>query len=208
MEDYQGNPNKDKLKLKPAKKVEKVVASEVVIQKKSLGRKIHDVFIEADFKSVVRYVVSDVLIPAARNMIVDASSRGVERLMYGENAARRRGITYGAGPRVSYNSPINRGVSYRDPRVAPPISRESRTSRHVRDEIIISSREEAEKVLEVMNEIIDQYEVASVQDLNDLVGLASTHTDQKWGWVFLGDAQIQQVREGYFLNLPPAEPIS
>ena len=107
--DYQGNANKDKKPgkaVKPEKHIQKVVIGEVVTKKKPLSRKIKDLFVEADFRSVTRYVIYDVLIPAARNTIVDASTKGVERMMYGESAIRRRNT--GAGPRVTYNNPINR----------------------------------------------------------------------------------------------------
>lgn len=202
--DYQGNSKKEKEASNlPEKKVEKVVVGEVVVQKKSIGRKFRDLFIEADFKSVARYVVSDVLLPAIRNTIVDASTKGIERMMYGDSAIRRR--NYGPGPRITYNNPLSRGY-----RAAPPPRSPMgmvTPGRHVRDEFILSSREEAELVLERMNDIIDQYQVASVADLNELVGLHHTHVDQNWGWEYLGDVPIRQIREGYLIDLPPAEPI-
>ncbi len=210
MPDYQGNSKKMKESEKlPVKNVERVVVGEVIVQKKKLGRKFKDLFIEADLRTVIRYVASDVLLPAARNMIVDASSKGVERLLYGDTAIRRR--NYGAGSRITYNNPINRG--YRDvsslhaPRYAPPVSPEPRSSRHSRDDFILSSREEAELVLERMNDIVDTYEVASVADLKDLVGHPTNHVDNKWGWIYLGDVQIRQIREGYLIDFPPAEPM-
>ena len=204
MQDYQSNSNKDKEKKtsKPEKTVEKVVVGEVVVQKKSVGRKFKDIFIEADLKSVLRYVGTDVLLPAARNMIVDSATKGVERMMYGDSRPRPR---HGPGPRITYNSPISR--SYTDPRARPQLPVRG-SSRLRRDDFILSSREEAELVLERMNDILDTYEVASVADLNDLVGMPTSHTDNKWGWVYLGDVQVRQTREGYLLDLPPAEPIS
>lgn len=203
MQDYTGNSKKAKETPKvPAKNVEKVVVGEVVVQKKSLGRKFRDLFIEADFKSVVSYVASDVLLPAARNMIVDSATKGIERMMYGESAVRRR--NYGHGSRITYNNPINRG--YRDS--AP--SRRTMPTRSIqrsREDFVLSSREEAELVLERMNDIIDTYEVVSVADLNDLVGHPTSHVDNKWGWVDLGHVQIRQIREGYLIDFPPAEEI-
>ena len=204
---YQGNANKDKKRATPEKHVEKVVKGEVVAKKKPLGRKIKDLFIEADFRSVTAYIIYDVLIPAARNTIVDASTKGIERMMYGESAIRRRNA--GPGPRITYNNPIHRG-GYRDTgSLRPPglTPGESRSPRHQLSDFILSSREEAELVLERMNDIIETYEVVSVGDLNELVGFPSTFQDNKWGWNYLGDVQIQQIREGYLINLPSAEPI-
>lgn len=202
--DYQGNSKKAKEEAKsPAKNVEKVVVGEVTVQKKSLGRKFKDLFIEADFRSVTHYVIGDILLPALKNMMVDSVSKGVERMAYGESAVRRR--SYGPGPRITYNNPINRG--YRDHASRTPSVPTPRSTRRNRDDFILQSREEADLVLERMNDIIDTYEVVSVADLNDLVGFPTHHVDNKWGWVYLGDVQVRQVREGYLIDFPPAEPI-
>lgn len=207
MVDYQGNANKDKDKEieKPEKKIERVVTSEVIVQKKSVGRKFKDLFVEADFKSVVRYIMSDVLLPAARNTIVDVTTKGIERMMYGESAMRRR-MSMGRGSHFSYQTPVSRGYGGSPLRSAPPVPISQR-SRSVREEFILSSREEADMVIENMNNIIEQYEVVSVADLNSLVGFPTSHVDNKWGWTFLGDIQIRQVREGYLIDLPAAEAI-
>lgn len=204
MEDYQGNAKKEK-ENKPEKKIERVVTSDVLVQKRSLGRKFRDLFVEADLRSVTRYVISDVLLPAFRNTIVDASTKGIERMMYGEPAVRRR--NFGMGPRVTYNSPINRG--YRDAE-RPAYGRGNlapRSSTSAREDFILSSREEADTVLERMNDIIDTYDIVSVADLNDLVGFPTSHVDNKWGWASLADVQIRQTREGYLIDLPKPEPI-
>lgn len=209
MPDYAGNSRAGKETGKTEqvkKKVERVVTTEVVVPKKSLGRKIKDLFIEADFKSVIRYVAADILIPSARDMIVKASTQGIERAIYGDDPRRRRPM-YGPmsnGPRVTYNNPINRTGQLAPPR-SPVLG--SRT-RHATSDILLSSRAEAELVLERLNDLIDTYEVASLHDLHELVGLPTNHVDNSWGWVFLGDTQIRQNRDGYLLDLPPAEPIN
>lgn len=207
MEDYTSNSKKSRepKAAKPEKKIEKVVTGEVTVQKKGLGRKFKDLFAEADFKGTSSYVVSYVLVPALRNMIVDSAHKGVERMMYGESGPHRRHIS-GSGSRVTmYNSPINRGP--RDVGPSRRASMEPRTRRAQAD-FILASRDEAELVLERMNDIIDNYDVASVADLNELLGMPTTYTDNKFGWVYLGDTQIRQIREGYLLDLPPAEPIN
>jgi len=206
--DYASNSNKAKESTpKMPKVVEKVVTSEVVVQKKSLGKKFKDLLVEADFKSVTHYVVYEVLIPAARNTIVDASTKGIERMMYGETAIRRR--NFGVGPRITYQSPVSRMQAQdarplRQPALVPG---ESRSPRHNLTDFVLSSKEDADHVLERMNDIIDNYEVVSVADLNELVGFPTSHVDNKWGWTYLGDVQIRQIREGYLIDLPSAEPI-
>ena len=73
--------------------------------------------------------------------------------------------------------------------------------------MILASREEAELVLERLLDIISKYEVASLADLYDLTGLPSSHVDNKWGWTYLNNTEIRQVRDGYLLDLPPLEEI-
>lgn len=204
--DYQANSKKSKVEPTPQKKVDKVVTGEVVVQKKGLGRRIKDIFIEADFRSVSRYVFLEVLVPAAKNMVVDGVESGIRRIAYGEGYRRRH------GSHMTYNNPINRyrdpRTDYRDPRQAPRPTMGPRVVRPEDVAIVLASREDAERVLEGLNTIIDSYEVASWADLNDLMGQPSNHVDNKWGWVGVVDAPIRQIREGFLIELPPAEPIS
>lgn len=214
---YDGNSHKQreglgapKAEKAEKKKLEKVVSSEVVLQKKSFGRKVREIIAEADLRGVSNHVISNILIPSLRNMIFDASTKGIERVMYGEAAARRQQM--GPGPRITYNSPIHRpSVGYPGARPAgqAAIAPGPRVgSRQMRDDIIVSSRHEAETVLERMDDVISQYEVVTWAELNELLGLPTSHVDNKWGWNFVGDAKVVQVREGYLIDLPPAEPIN
>lgn len=211
MPDYVANSKKSKEGVEtPPKIVAKVITTEVVVPKKGIGSKFRGLFIEADFRTVTRYVVLDVLLPAARNMILDAVSKGTERMLYGESAVRRR--NFGAGPRITYNNPVNRSyggspLQSQGMRFAPEIRSDPRTSTYQRSEFLLTTREEADLVVERMTDIIDNYDVVSVADLHDLVGLQSSHVDNKWGWTSLNNVQIRQVREGYLIDFPPAETI-
>lgn len=201
--------DKDKTKDPKDKKVERVTKEAVVVQKKSLGRKTKDLFIEADFQSVGRYLFMGVLIPALKNTIVDMGTQGIRRLVMGENVDRMSRFR-GQGPRSTYyqyNSPVNRDRGYADPisRSAPPVTTTARSPRNVREDFICTSREDAEKVLEQMGDILDQYGVVTVQDLNNTVGWPSEYTDNNWGWDFLGDVVIRQVPQGFLIDLPPAQ---
>lgn len=216
MTDYQGNPKKKNRELEQPKKkkeksVERVTRGQVIVTKKSLGRKAKDLIIEMDIRGVSRYIWHEILVPAAKNMVVDSVQRGAERAVYGETAVRRRTYGYGGSSRYQYNNPINR--MHRD-----VVSREvtnivnqgpisGRYPRRPQDAYILTSREEAELVIDQMNDIIDNYEVASVADLHATIGLTSTPVDNKWGWTYLGNVQIRQIREGFLIDLPLPEPI-
>ena len=92
--DYQGNSKKEKNNPeRPAKNIEKVITGEVVQKPKNLGRRFKDVFFGGDTKQAAKFVASDVLLPAMRNLIVDMVTKGAERMIYGESNYRRRGFT-------------------------------------------------------------------------------------------------------------------
>jgi hypothetical protein len=209
MTDYQSNSKRSKEEAEVEKNVEKVVVGEVVVKKTPLGRKIKNLFVEADPKTAGKYVVANVFIPQLRNMVYDAISKGAARMMFGEAAASRRGQELGSRFTYPYHSnPLNPAIrNAMQQRNAPVPPQGPRSARYSRDEFILASREEAELVLERMNDIIDTYQIVSVSDLNELVGFPTSHVDQKWGWVNLAAAQIHQIREGYLLDLPPAEPL-
>ena len=70
------------------------------------------------------------------------------------------------------------------------------------DDIVIPSRQEADEVLEKMDEIIDRYDIVSVSDYYDLVGETGNYTDNKYGWSSLRTAEVVRVRDGYIIKLP------
>lgn len=188
----------------PKEKVEKVVTGSVVVRKKPLGQRIKHIFFGGELKSVTRYIGSDVLIPAFRKLIVEATSTGIERMIYGESSTRRRPMESNRS-RYSYNTPVDRsrvrGLMLPD---QPPYSA---ARQQEPNEIILVSRADAEIVIDTLTDIVDKVGAASVSDLHELVGLPSTHVDLKWGWTNLAYVEIRQVREGYLLELPPVETI-
>jgi hypothetical protein len=87
------------------------------------------------------------------------------------------------------------------------MSRQAR-ARHDFDEIVLESRTEAEEVIDRLFDLVSRYESATVADLYELVGLASSHTDHKWGWTDLRGAGVSRVRGGYLLDLPDPHPLN
>jgi len=206
--DYAGNSNKNKEKDQPEKeKIEKVVTEEVTVRQKPIGRKMKEIFFGGEFKSAARYVGADVLLPALRNLIVDASTRGIERMVYGDSSySRPRRAEY--RPRVTYNNPINRGYVIDTTGRANLPDQPSRSRNRLDGvEFVLTTRGEAETVVERLGDILDRYEVASLADLKELLGLKIDHVDNKWGWFALNGIDVRQIREGYLLDLPPMETI-
>jgi len=204
--DYQGNTNKDKEpKIEKKPEIEKVVTGEVVQKPKPLTRKFKETFFGGDLKMSMRYVAGDVMLPALRNLIVDMTTKGMERIVFGESLYRRRPTEYRS--RVQYNNPIYRPDPRELSRGRLPDQRPYRTNRRDMNEIFVEDRGEAELVVERLIDIIDKYEVVSVADLLDLLGQPSVHTDNKWGWTYLKNIEIRQTRDGYLIDLPAPEEI-
>ena len=190
------------------KKVEKVISGNVVQRKKGLGKKIAETFSGDDMNSVGSYVLFEVLLPAAKNMFFDAVTQGFERAIFGES---KRRISTGTrvGGYTAYNRMSAPG-SYSGGSMARNESRSiSPRARAVHDfdEVVLATRGEAEDVLDSLGNIIEEYGVATVVDLYDLVGITGSFTDEKWGWSDLRGATVNHIRDGYLLNLPKTQPI-
>lgn len=193
------------------KKIEKVVTGEVVTRKKPLGKRFKETFISgADSKSVLEYVLFDILIPYSKDMVLDATQAGLERKFYGETrSASRRNASRFVGGFTAYNR-MNHGSSsndqFRHHEETRGPSRRARAA-HNFDEIILATRAEATEVIDQLFAVISQYEIATVADLYELVGVPSNFTDNNWGWTDIRGADVTRVRSGYLLDLPRPEPI-
>lgn len=213
--DYQGNTRKDREQQekkekseRPEKVVVKVITGEVVQKPKSIGRKFKDVFFTGDAKQAFRSATTDILFPALKSLIVDMTSKTMERVVFGET--RRRSNPYQRtdyNTRYYVNSPLmQRPMDPRD-RANLPDQPRIRQNRHEINDVVLATREEAELVLERLNDILETYQVVALADLYVLLGLETSHIDNKWGWTYLNNAQVRQIRQGYLLELPLLEEI-
>jgi hypothetical protein len=192
------------------KKVEQVVTGEVIRRKKPLSRRFAEIFVGQNPRSAATFVAFDVLIPAAKDAFADAISQGFERIIFGEarSSSRRAG---GYRPsnvpgHTSYNRYSSSGPMRPQNEPRQELSRRARAS-HDFGEIILPTRVEADEVIDHLCNIVEKYEVATVADLYDLIGIEGAYTDDNWGWTDLRDAGVQRIRNGYLLNLPRPEPI-
>lgn len=182
-------------------RLEKVVCDPVTQKKKGLWRKVKDSIIEDDSQSVLDYILQDVLIPALKEMIFDTGKGALEMTLFGGKRpgggrlSRERDRTY-----TSYNTISMRNRDPRDNR--PQLSRQSHAI-HDFEEIVFTTRVDAEKVLMEIAELVDsQFRQATVADLLDACGLDHSYTDEKWGWTDLHDAYVDRVRGGWIIHLP------
>jgi hypothetical protein len=199
----QGEPEPEgkKPKEEPKPEIKKIVDT-AKTRKKPIYKRISGMFIGGSAKSASDYVVFDVMIPAAKDMIVEAGSSMIERIIFGDSRRGRRGGATpppgGAQGFFNYNKPY----TVASQQEAPRLSRQAR-AQHNFDEIILATRLEAEEVLENLYEIVSHYDVVTVADLYKMVGVSSNHVDTTWGWTDLTGAGVSKVRGGGFLlDLP------
>lgn len=202
MVDYPSNSYKSReAKKKEAERpeIKKVVSGAVKTKKKSEVRKLYDVFISEDASTVKDYIIYDVIIPNARNLIVDIIT-DTAHIVFGGGRRRTNGQTaFSKTSYISYDKFSDRRSSsrYDEPR-RPGINY---------DDIILETRSDAEEVLDQMNALIETYDKVSIADMYDLIGKTAEYTHNKYGWTNLSNARPVRCRDGYMLELPKAMPL-
>ncbi len=191
------------------KKLEKIITGEVKKQKKSFSKRIAEVFLEDDTKSVGSYILHDVLIPAAKSMISDMVGGGLDMLLFGERRGKNNSSIRRDGGRTytSYGSFYSGGGQTRDSRPQQREMSRGGRARHDFDEIVLEARGDAEDVLSRLVDNVIDYGQTTVADLYDLVGMTGQFTDHKYGWTDLRNAYVSRVRGGYLINLPRPQPL-
>lgn len=196
MYDYKPNSHRFKEEQKAVeekKKVEKVVNGVVQTKKKSAVDKVAETFISD--------IVSDVLIPAAKKTVSDVVKTvfdivrdGIDGLLYGEKGKPR-----------SSDSPVKRAYTkFYDSGSAHSRFDENNRARPTVDfdEIVYSSRGEAEMVLDEMKDRVREYGMVTVSDMYEMSGLSQPYTSNRYGWSNLSTAEVVRVKDGCIIKLP------
>jgi hypothetical protein len=189
---------KDKEEVKK-EKVEKIVKG-VVKSKKKNG--FFGSFLSGDFTDIKDYIIQDILIPTVKHAIEDVVTNGISMLLNNGETPKSRKSTRSS--RISYREYYEREDRDRDRNDRG----RSRTSGYSYDDVILETRNEAEDVINRLDELIDVYGMASVADLYDLVGISGQYTDNKYGWTSVASATHTRVRDGYLLKMPRAIPLN
>ena len=211
MHDFPGNSQKAKRRTGPEAPppeerpaIKQITAVPANQRKRGLGRKFRETFVQGTPRDTADYVVTDVIVPAIKDTLIEAFQGGIERLFNGDSSVSRTrraaSSAYPTAPRVDYA-----GISRY---TAPPQASQSafsRRSRTLQDfgEVIIDSRSDATDVIEQMYEFLSRFGVVHVADLYALTGIQSSHVDHKWGWTSLQGSKAVRMRDGRFLlDLP------
>ncbi|HAQ03026.1 TPA: hypothetical protein DCQ22_04000 [Candidatus Nomurabacteria bacterium] len=192
----------------PAKNIQKIANGRVIQKRKSIGNTITQTLFGNDARAVVRYILQDVLIPAAKSTIQEMVSGGIEMLLFGESGGRNRSLSRDRNRSyVSYNN-FSKSRSINSDRFSSRSEQPVHSLRQSKYEnIVLEDRGEAEDVIENLCDLIDQYGVATLSDFFELVDVDSDFSDNKYGWTNLSQARVNHVREGYVIAFPKARPV-
>ena len=181
------------------KKVVKVIKGTVHEEKKSFGQKFKEFFFAEDIGDVGRYLMHDVFIPSIKKLFVDAIQGGSERMVWGDTPNPNRTRRDGGRSVTAYDNYFGPGGN-RNRTASEPITLSRSRNRYER--LVFRERSDAEEVLTQLILLIEDFKVASLADLNDLLEITGDFTDQKYGWKNLAASKVIRVAEGYKLDLP------
>jgi hypothetical protein len=195
----------------PRVKRDKLVEGTVTMRKKSVPTRMFHTLFSGQTDSVSTYVVGEVLLPAAKNMladtvgmIADAFRQGMEQAIFGDTRPSRTGSRPGY---TNYSNVKSSGVSTARQAYGERKFTAQQRANHDFSDAIFQNRGEAEDVLEKLQILIEQFKVATVADLYDYLGVTNEFVDNTWGWTDLRGASVVMVRGGHLLRLPKPIPI-
>lgn len=164
------------------------------------GKKLVSSLFPTSPADVVEYVVTDIVVPALKDLVSDMVTGAIENALYGSNSRRggysRRGsMSSGWTSRTDYSA------------ISKPKGRVEIVSPRSTDwkDLRYDSRSAAENVLAGMDRHIQRYGRATVGDLMTLSGVSSSVIDERWFWSDLNGAGVRSSRGGYIITLPDPE---
>jgi hypothetical protein len=174
------------------------------IGKESVGNKLSNNILASDGNSVKNYIFKDILIPAAKDTIINMVTGGLKMAFWGDS--RQTSSNSGSSMYRNYNgisNPSNASYYVGDRR--PRYESATAVHRSVYDyqNIEFATKGDAEMALDALSDAVAQYGMASVQTLYEIAGLAPNNTDSRWGWTDLSEASSYRYMNGlYRLHLP------
>lgn len=185
----------------PERRVETIVKGEVKY-KPSLSKKFRNAFFGEEVVDVKSYIFDEIVVPGIKGVIADifyGFGESVEMALFGRTSGRRGRYS---NSRNTTQTIFSYDKITKDQR--RPVQK--RGGRYDDLDIILNSRAEGEAIVNALVDLIDEYGMARVADLNVMLNRTGDFIDNDWGWTALGTAKVVQVRGGYLLDLP--RPIS
>ena len=188
-------------------KLSATIQGGVSLKRKTPGQRFSETFLNnGDLKTVGGTIMSDVIVPAIKEMIFNGFRDALSMLLWGDVRQSRSSLKSGGGIVRDYTS-YNSIVSSRPrDRVRTDSPGYLDTPRY--NNLIFEIRGDAENILFNMRDYINTYDDIQIVKLYELVEeqtgiqIPMTSQDAKFGWSDLTNATVRQVRGGYLLELP------
>ena len=194
MEEYKTNSHKSK-EVAKQHAIEKVVSGRVRVKKQRKGNleKAAEIFTGQDLNSVKEHLIKDVLFPNIQKLLYDTITNGADTIIYGGKGKNKRSD----GTRVSYWRSYDSGSGSNN-------EKQTYSGRGIYnfENLLFEKKQDAEAVLDSMQEIIDQFGVVSVADLYDLADVTIDNTTaSNYGWKSIASAKSVATPDGWTLSL-------
>lgn len=185
----------------PEKKVKEAVVTGVVQVQRPATRRFFDFLFAESPKALGKKITSEVIVPRLKAGFEEAANSFLAGMLWGGAGNRPmsnivQGTVLRAG-QVNYQAMSQQGNSLLQARQAAP----QRAAGSYED-LVTPTQQAAETLLANMYQLLNQYRVVAVGDLNDLAGITSQPSDNAYGWTSLEGARISKVRDGFLLELP------
>lgn len=178
----------------PATPIE--MKGKMVEKKPSLSERIAATFTGDDAQSVGSYILFNVIIPMAKDMIYSAFTEGASRVLFG------------SGPRGSTSVKSNGYTNYHKVGLSDGGRTEPRTlsaterATHDFSKFVFSAREDAVEVLGNLRMTLEEYGRVGVPDLYQMINQTPKFVDEAYGWTNLASATVRHTPNGWFIDLP------
>lgn len=175
-------------------KAKSVVRNPVKIKKKSkFGEFVDQVFV-ADFKSVLSWGLSEVIIPSIKKLFVEFVDNTVNSMVYGKGASVDR-------RRITGTSNVSYREYYSNSRVRDDVYRDRHNEVYSYGTVDVKDEVDARRVLNEMEDFIRTYGFVLVANFFEMISTRENpihprSTDYNYGWTSLAGAKYTRLPNG------------
>lgn len=183
-------------------------------EKKGLS-KVKSLFIADGSKGIGEYIISDVLVPVIKNLIIDITMGSLTRLFGQESynyGQYRSSSSRDGNMRPYYSTSYERGRAEREPQersaygpveILVRFDDVARAYPDLQDyQIRNKTQELVEKSLDELRYICERYNVVKLSEFYEIFDQRSEYTAEKYGWSSLRDVKVYKNMDGYIVSMP------
>lgn len=210
MEQFPSNSKRSRPANKPVdrtsndvQKAQKIVQGEVTVKKKSEFGKFISAFITDEWRDIPNFIVNDVVIPTIKRGMLESIAMtfgvdiGLKKSSYYKGGSGK--VSYGRYYDDRYDQPY-RDSRYKEER-AP--KREPKRVGYDYEDFYVTSKGEADDILETMALRMEDYGWCTVGDLYDMMGITPPPTARYYGWDDMTGMYSERTFDGKYRLLLP-----